>query len=72
MNPTFELVEYNPRRRSRGAEAARVKVTWQDGETELLWMSQKDIRANLRESGKSKGLDDAAKAYNLNIKFPAE
>jgi hypothetical protein len=69
--PKFELYEYNPRRRQRGAEAARVKVT-ADGEEHLLWMTPKDIRDNLKEFGESKGLRDALEAYRLNAMPPNE
>jgi hypothetical protein len=65
---TFDLYEYNPRRRQRGSEAACVKVT-EDGEEFLLWMSPKDIRKNLKHHGESKGLRDALEAYRINS-FP--
>ena len=66
---TFDLHEYNPRRRMRGVEAARVKVT-DNGEEYLLWMSPRDIRDNLKLHGESKGLRDALEAYRLNAMPP--
>jgi hypothetical protein len=66
---TFDLYEYNPRRKMRGVEAARVKVT-EDGEEYLLWMSPKNIRDNLKLHGESKGLRDALEAYRINAMPP--
>ncbi len=63
---TFELYQYNPRRKARGVEAARVKVVDDDGEEHLLWMTPMDIQANLKEFGESKGLRDALEAYRIN------
>lgn len=42
---------FNPRRRARGGEAASVRVTWPDGDEEILWMSERDIKANMKEWG---------------------
>ena len=64
--PVFELVRYNKRRRSRGAEAAEVKVAWPEGHSEYLWMSQQDLRNNISEYGNSPGLLDALVAYREN------
>lgn len=64
--PKFELHRYNPRRAARGAEAAEVKVTWPDGEEEYLWMSKRDINANMKEWGACDGLLDALNAYRQN------
>jgi len=61
--PLFTLVRFNPRRAQRGAEAAEVEVTWPDGETETLWMSKKDLRANAKEYGEQTGLSAALDAY---------
>lgn len=66
--PTFELYEFNPRRRQRGAEAARVLVTWPDGEQDLLWMRERDILHNLREFGESAGLREALRAYEAGVR----
>lgn len=67
---TFRLYRYNPRRRARGVEAAEVEVTWPDGDKELLWMTQQDIRDNLKQFGDSQGLRDALEAYRLNAMPP--
>ncbi len=41
---------FNDRRKMRGADAARFMVDEDDGEgEELLWMSKKDIKANIRQ-----------------------
>lgn len=68
--PTFTLVRFNPRRAARGAEAAKVKIIWPDGDTEELWMSRADIRNNLNERGPSEGLSAALNAYKANKQFP--
>jgi hypothetical protein len=65
--PKFELHRYNPRRKARGVEAAEMKVTWPDGEVEYLWMSEADIRANIKEFGPSAGLGRAVGAYVANV-----
>lgn len=60
---TFKLIEFNPRRKSRGAEAARVEI-FEDGESAgWLWMSVKDLRANLLEFGDSDELRKALDCY---------
>lgn len=61
----FRLIEFNVRRRMRGANAARVEVYEDDNDKDfvLLWMSEKDIRANMREFGPSPELDKALAAY---------
>lgn len=61
--PKFELDRFNRRRLARGVEAASVKVTWQDGRVEYLWMIKRDIADNLAEWGESNGLRDALEAY---------
>lgn len=61
--PLFRLIEFNPRRASRGAEAARVEVTYSEGDMDELWMSPRDIRNNMREFGKQEGLQKALEAY---------
>lgn len=54
----FKFIEFNPRRKSRGAEAARVSV---DGE--WMWMSKKDIKCNIREFGPDPELLKAFESY---------
>jgi len=63
--PQFELVEFNDRRRRRGAEAARVRVTYSSAveDWELLWMTPRDVRANLATFGESTELRRALAAY---------
>ena len=68
--PKFELHRYNPRRASRGAEAAEVKVTWPDGGEEYLWMSKRDLKENMKEFGACDGLLDALNAYAKGVAFP--
>lgn len=65
--PTFKLHSYNPRRRARKVEAAHVLVTWPNGKEELLWMNERDIRANIKEFGPCEGLEAARNAYRLNL-----
>lgn len=60
---TFCFIEFNPRRETRGVEAARVAV-FEDGvECGWLWMSPTDIRNNLAEFGESEELRKALAAY---------
>jgi hypothetical protein len=40
---------FNARRKMRGADAAQFLITHDDGETEYLWMSEKDINKNLKK-----------------------
>jgi hypothetical protein len=42
------LDNFNQRRNSRGADAAQFKIAYSDGTSELLWMSAKDIKANIK------------------------
>lgn len=61
--PTFALYEFNPRRAQRGAEAASVRVTWPDGEQDLLWMCERDVLHNRLKFGDSPGLREVLRAY---------
>lgn len=62
----FELIEFNHVRYSRGKEAAKIRVIT-DGEAQgFLWMSVKDLRANIREFGSSPALEEALRAYGLD------
>ena len=71
--PLFSLLRFNPRRSQRGAGAAEVECTWADGEMETLWMSEKDIRKNIREFGEQAGLREALEAYtNAGSDAPGE
>ena len=58
----FRFIEFNPRRAMRGADAARVAVI-EDGEEDWLWMSKRDIAANLKQFGPSDELLKAKLAY---------
>lgn len=62
--PLFTLVEFNPRRHIRGAEAARVNVDYGRGEADLLWMSAADIRRNMKLHGKHPELVKAMECYS--------
>ena len=61
---TFRLVGFNPRRFDRGVEAARVEVL-EDGckVGPLLWMSERDLKANIAEFGDSEDLEQALAEY---------
>ena len=56
----FKFVEFNPRRAMRGADAARVEV---DPDGEWLWMSKRDIKANIKEFGDHPELQKALASY---------
>jgi hypothetical protein len=56
--PEFKLLEFNPRRRMRGAEAARVEV---DGD--WLWMSERDLKLNIETFGPHPELLKALEGY---------
>ena len=62
--PSFTLVEFNPRRHIRGAEAARVNVDYGRGDADLLWMSAADIRRNMMLHGKHPELIKAMECYS--------
>lgn len=69
-NIKFVLDEYNARRNMRGAEAARVFVSYDDGKTwDWLWMSKKDIRKNIMEFGRHEELLKALDAYKSGQSF---
>ena len=46
--PNMFFMEFNNRRKMRGADAARFEVFYSDNESELLWMSKTDIRKNMK------------------------
>lgn len=60
---TFAFIEFNARRAARGAEAARLEVTYPDGSTDLLWMSKRDIAKNMMAFGRCDALAQAHAAY---------
>lgn len=61
--PQFRFVEFNTRRQSRGAEAARIEIIYSEGDHDKLWMSAGDLNDNIRLFGKQEALTDALKAY---------
>lgn len=65
-----KLVRYNPRRKARGAEAAEVTVVWDDGEHQTLWMSERNLKYNIKLHGPLQGFNDALEAYKANQTFP--
>lgn len=67
----FKFIEFNPRRAIRGADAARVEVTYDDGESEWLWMSKRDISANMMTYGRCNELTKAYEAYSSKPAPPA-
>jgi len=56
--PDFKFIEFNPRRKMRGADAARVEV---DGS--WLWMSKRHIQLNIRDFGPHPELLKALESY---------
>jgi len=60
---SFRFIEFNSRRHARGAEAARMYVLEDGVVIDWLWMSQKDIRKNIKEFGTSDELRKALAAY---------
>lgn len=63
----FRFNDFNHVRYGRGADAARVEVTEDDGTGHLLWMSTQDIKKNVMLFGPHLGLLQAAKHYNINV-----
>jgi len=64
---TFELIEFNHVRDARGKEAAKIRVI-EDGEAQgFLWMSEEDLRANIRDVGPSDALSEALRAYGEKL-----
>ena len=60
---TFRFVEFNPFRHRRGAVACRVEVLHDSEPVDWLWMSKKDIRANIKLFGECQELRKALDAY---------
>lgn len=61
--PAFTVSRYVARRAARGAPAVEVKVTWPDGVVDYMWMSRRDVRANIIEWGGCDGLNAAFACY---------
>lgn len=66
--PRFRFENFNPRRKARRVEAARVEVAYSSDEDdkESLWMSARDIRNNLKTFGENPELRKALAAYGLS------
>jgi hypothetical protein len=62
----FRFVEFNARRVQRGAEGARVEVTYSDGSSDLLWMSKRDVAKNMMAFGCCPELTKAHAAYGVS------
>jgi len=60
---TFRFIEFNPRRKMRGAEAVRMEVIEDGEDCGCLWMSEKDIRNNIKDFGDSEELQKGLAAY---------
>lgn len=63
---TFRFIEFNPRRASRGAPAARVEVLG-DGCDYWLWMTPRDIRKNIAAHGDCAELQKALNSYKGKV-----
>lgn len=61
----FRLAEFNQVRYGRGADAARVDITEDDGSEHWLWMSKQDIKKNVMLFGPHLGLLQAAASYMM-------
>lgn len=59
----FKFIEFNKRRKMRGVEAARVEVS-ENGDSDWIWMSKRDISKNMMIFGKHPELVKAYEAYN--------
>jgi hypothetical protein len=68
--PQFELLKFNPIRRTRGKEAAWLKAQLEREVFVYLWMSEDDIRANIRDHGAHPQLLKALEAYRIGEWFP--
>ena len=66
--PQFRFLDFNPRRRQRRAAAARVEVIpsilHQDDEPSFwVWMTERDVRKNIKEFGPHPELMKALQSY---------
>lgn len=59
---TWTLLRFNPRRAARGVPAAEVKIESRGNEV-VLWMTRREIEANIRDFGPHAGLLAALAAY---------
>lgn len=60
----FEFIEFNPRRKFRGANAVRMKVN-KDGS--WLWMNVQDLELNIRDFGSHPELLKGLEAYGVKV-----
>ena len=68
-NGTFTLIRFNPKRAARGVGAAEVAIHSDDLEC-VLWMTLRDIEANIKEFGEQPGLIAARHSYRSGAQFP--
>ena len=61
--PQFRFIEFNKRRQMRGAECARIKIIYAEGDMDCIWMSAGDLQDNIRQWGPHEALTEALKAY---------
>ena len=64
---TFEFYRFNIYRMRRGAEAVQLKVFEHGEQMGLLWMSRKDVNANIREHGMCEALTRALQCYQTRM-----
>lgn len=64
----FKLLRFNPRRQLRGAPAAELLIQDDDNKV-VLWMSEKDIRANIKLFGPHAELSKALDHYKSREEF---
>jgi len=60
----FTLLRFNPRRYQRGVEAAYVRCVSEEVDVDL-WMSQKDIKNNIKDHGEHPELLRALRCYSM-------
>lgn len=60
---TYQLLEFNVRRMSRGAKAARVAILLDGKLDDWLWMSKSDVTANIKELGNCDAFQQALDLY---------
>lgn len=60
---TFELIEFNHVRYSRGKEAAKIRIIENGEPQDWLWMSAQDVRLNIKQYGTNDAFERALRAY---------
>lgn len=66
----FTLKRFNPSRLARGARAAEFECVDDGGTKSLLWMSDKEIRANQAEFGFHPELSKGLEHYRSRREYP--